>query len=86
MTHYNYKFSRRRYDLASIGVLLEEARAAAELGDQVSARWATRKAKQILRTSDQGEEFSEDWSEQIIQLEASLIPSHKHSSNTSSTD
>jgi hypothetical protein len=44
-----YKFSRRRYDLASLGKLLEESRTAAKLGDLLSARWALRRARQIVR-------------------------------------
>jgi hypothetical protein len=86
MTHYNYKFSRRRYDLASIGVLLEESQTAAELGDMVSARWAIRQAKRILRNSSMDEQFLEDWLEQILQIEASLLPNGWHSSKLSSTN
>jgi hypothetical protein len=76
MTH--YKFSRRRYDLASLGILLKESQAAAKLGDMASARWATRQARRILRTSGRGGKFSENWLEKITQLEASLLPSGRH--------
>ncbi len=73
MTH--YKFSRRHYDLGSLRMLLQESQAAAKLGDMASARWATRQARRILRTSGRGSKFSENWLEKIAQLEVSLLPS-----------
>lgn len=68
-----YKFSRRHYDLASLGELLEESRTAAKLGDLLSARWALRQARQIIRASKKHGRELERYSKQLAQIERSVF-------------
>lgn len=68
-----YKFSRRHYDLTSLGRLLEESRTAAKLGDLLSARWALRRARQIIRASKKHGRELERYSQQLVEIEKSVF-------------
>ncbi len=68
-----YKFSRRNYDLASLGKLLEESRTAAKLGDLLSARWALRRARQIVRAGKKHRRELERYSKKLAQAEEFVL-------------
>lgn len=70
MSH--YKFSRRHYDVASLNLLLKEAKAAIRLDALTSARWATSQARRIIRTSNLQEAELKSFLAQLAMLEAAI--------------